>query len=247
MSESCVCCIVQEGESFAKAASLDTHKALVHIFFAQRATKKVKGVSDAGLKPRPIRKVAVLGGGLMGSGIATALILSGIDVVLKEVNQQFLESGMLRIKGNLASRVKKGKMAQDAADAAMARVKGALDYRSFADVDMVIEAVIEDVALKQKIFADLEASCPPNCILSTNTSTIDIDLVGAKTRSQDRIVGAHFFSPAHVMPLLEIVRTKQTSKQVSCCSLPVCHTACLLHVECCKAVCICLSSLVFSP
>ncbi|GBF93062.1 hypothetical protein Rsub_05673 [Raphidocelis subcapitata] len=203
-----------EGECFAAAAALDTHKALVHIFFAQRSTKKVRGVTDAGLKPRPMRVVAVLGGGLMGSGIATALALAGVDVILKEVNQQFLDGGMGRVKANLASRVKKGKMAQAAADATLARVKGSLDYASFGSCDMVIEAVIEDIPLKQRIFADLEAACRPDAILATNTSTIDIDLVGAKTRAQDRIVGAHFFSPAHIMPLLEIVRTKSTSKQV---------------------------------
>jgi enoyl-CoA hydratase/3-hydroxyacyl-CoA dehydrogenase len=187
---------------------------------------------------------------------------------------------MGRVRANLASRVKKGKMAQAAADAALARLAGALDYSSFGSVDMVIEAVIEDIPLKQRIFADLEKacrcvwwpgracclraghfgrrllcahphqarrqlgiccptqslealgpcclpacnqtpppSCRPDCILSTNTSTIDIDLVGANTRAQERIVGAHFFSPAHVMPLLEIVRTSRSSKQVRgpCC------------------------------
>eukprot|EP00195_Chlamydomonas_chlamydogama_P011374 CAMPEP_0202900968 /NCGR_PEP_ID=MMETSP1392-20130828/12462_1 /ASSEMBLY_ACC=CAM_ASM_000868 /TAXON_ID=225041 /ORGANISM="Chlamydomonas chlamydogama, Strain SAG 11-48b" /LENGTH=718 /DNA_ID=CAMNT_0049587441 /DNA_START=176 /DNA_END=2332 /DNA_ORIENTATION=+ len=204
----------KEGECFAKAASLDTHKALVHIFFAQRATKKVRGVTDAGLKPRRIGVVAVLGGGLMGSGIATALALAGIEVILKEVNQQFLDGGMARIKSNLASRVKKGAMKQADADAVMARVKGALDYADFKRCDMVIEAVIEDIPLKQRIFADLERECRPDCILSTNTSTIDINLVGAKTGAAQRIVGAHFFSPAHVMPLLEIVRTEHTSQQV---------------------------------
>lgn len=85
------CTYLQEGECFAAAAALDTHKALVHIFFAQRATKKVRGVTDAGLKPRPMRVVAVLGGGLMGSGIATSLVLAGVQVLLKEVNQQFLD------------------------------------------------------------------------------------------------------------------------------------------------------------
>ncbi|KAI8468942.1 MAG: ClpP/crotonase-like domain-containing protein [Monoraphidium minutum] len=204
----------KEGECFAAAAALDTHKALVHIFFAQRSTKKVRGVTDGGLSPRPLRTVAVLGGGLMGSGIATALALAGVDVILKEVNQTFLDGGMARVKSNLASRVKKGRMTQAAMDATLGRVRGALDYAPFANVDMVIEAVIEDIPLKQRIFADLEAACPPHAILATNTSTIDIDLVGAKTKSRDRIVGAHFFSPAHVMPLLEIVRTTSTSKQV---------------------------------
>ncbi|CAK7333386.1 unnamed protein product [Dovyalis caffra] len=96
----------------------------------------------------------------------------------------------------------------------MSLLKGALDYESFKDVDMVIEAVIENVSLKQQIFSDLEKYCPPHCILASNTSTIDLNLIGKRTKSQDRIVGAHFFSPAHVMPLLEIVRTKQTSPQV---------------------------------
>lgn len=205
----------REGECFAKAASLDTHKALVHVFFATRSTKKVKGVTDAGLKPRKIQVVAVLGGGLMGSGIATALVLTpGIEVILKEVSQQFLDGGMSRIKANLMSRVKKGAMSKEAAEAALGKVKGALDYADFKRCDMVIEAVIEDIPLKQRIFADLEKECRPDCILSTNTSTIDINLVGAKIPSaRPRILGAHFFSPAHVMPLLEIVRTEHTSSQ----------------------------------
>ena len=206
--------LMAESEAFAAAAALDTHKALVHIFFAQRATKKVAGVTDAGLTPRPVKAVAVIGGGLMGSGIATACVLAGMTVVLKEVNQKFLDGGIARIASNLASRVKKGKMAQAAADAALARVQGSLSYADFKGVDMVIEAALEDVALKQQIFADVEAAVGPACILSTNTSTIDISLVGAKTRSADRVVGNHFFSPAHIMPLLEIVRTPETAPQV---------------------------------
>ncbi len=125
---------------------------------------------------------------------------------------------MARVKANLASRVKKGAMSQAAADAALARVSGTLDYSSFKRCDMVIEAVIEDIPLKQRIFADLERECRPDCILSTNTSTIDINVVGAKTGAAARIVGAHFFSPAHIMPLLEIVRTEHTSKQVWVCA-----------------------------
>ena len=206
-----------EGVAFAKSAALDTHKALVHIFFAQRTTKKIKGVTDQpGLRPRPINTVAVLGGGLMGSGIATACILVDVKVILKEVNEKFLEGGMSRIKSNLASRVKKGKMTEQAAAQAMSLVVGTLDYSNFKSADMVIEAVIEDVKLKQTIFADLERACRPDAILSSNTSTIDIELIGDKTPpgTQSRIVGAHFFSPAHIMPLLEIVKTNKTSPQV---------------------------------
>lgn len=206
-----------EGVAFARSAALDTHKALVHIFFAQRSTKKIKGVTDQpGLRPRPIKTVAVLGGGLMGSGIATACILVDVKVILKEVNDKFLEGGMSRIKSNLASRVKKGKMTEQAAAQAMSLVEGTLDYSNFKSADMVIEAVIEDVKLKQTIFADLERACRPDAILSSNTSTIDIELIGEKTPpgTQSRIVGAHFFSPAHIMPLLEIVKTNKTSPQV---------------------------------
>ncbi|EPS73418.1 hypothetical protein M569_01334 [Genlisea aurea] len=203
----------KEAEAFQALLQSDTCKSLVHIFFAQRSTTKVPGVTDLGLKPRSIKKVAILGGGLMGSGIATALILSGYPVILKEVSDKFLQSGIGRVKANLQSRVKKGQMNQEKFEKTISLLKGALDYGSFGDVDIVIEAVIEDINLKQNIFSDLEKFCPPHCILATNTSTIDLNLIGEKTKSQDRIIGAHFFSPAHVMPLLEIVRTQKTSPQ----------------------------------
>jgi len=150
----------------------------------------------------------------MGSGIATALILSNYTVILKEVNDKFLEAGIGRVKANLQSRVKKGRMSQEKFEKTISLLKGSLDYESFRDVDMVIEAVIENISLKQQIFADLEKYCPQQCILASNTSTIDLNKIGERTKSQDRIVGAHFFSPAHVMPLLEIVRTNRTSAQV---------------------------------
>ncbi|KAI5021660.1 hypothetical protein ZWY2020_058390 [Hordeum vulgare] len=117
------------------------------------------------------------------------------------------------IKANLQSRVRKGKMTEERYEKALSLLNGSLGYEKFKEVDLVIEAVIENVKLKQQIFADLEKYCPSHCILATNTSTIDLNLIGEKTKSQDRIVGAHFFSPAHVMPLLEIVRTQHTSAQ----------------------------------
>ncbi|KAL3583026.1 hypothetical protein D5086_017358 [Populus alba] len=206
--------LYKEFESFQELVRSDISKSLVHIFFALRGTTKVPGITDLGLVPRRVKKVAVLGGGLMGSGIATALILSNYPVILKEVNDQFLQAGIGRVRANLQSRVKKGKMTQEKFEKTMSLLKGSLDYESFKDVDMVIEAVIENVSLKQQIFSDLEKYCPPHCILASNTSTIDLNLIGKQTKSQDRIIGAHFFSPAHVMPLLEIVRTKQTSPQV---------------------------------
>ncbi|XP_004296857.1 PREDICTED: peroxisomal fatty acid beta-oxidation multifunctional protein MFP2 [Fragaria vesca subsp. vesca] len=204
----------KEAEEFQGLLRADTCKSLVHIFFAQRGTSKVPGITDRGLMPRRVTKVAVIGGGLMGSGITTALILSNYPVILKEVNEKFLQAGIGRVKANLQSRVKKGKMTPEKFEKTFALLKGALDYESFRDVDMVIEAVIEKVSLKQEIFADLEKYCPQHCILASNTSTIDLNLIGEKTKSHDRIIGAHFFSPAHIMPLLEIVRTNRTSPQV---------------------------------
>ncbi|RLN07552.1 peroxisomal fatty acid beta-oxidation multifunctional protein [Panicum miliaceum] len=205
--------VLKEAKVFKELVVAPTSRALVHVFFAQRSTTKVPGVTDVQLKPRQIRKVAVIGGGLMGSGIATALLVSNISVVLKEVNPQFLQRGEKMIAGNLEGLVKRGSLTKDKMNKAMSLLKGALDYSDFKDVDMVIEAVIEKIPLKQSIFADIERICPKHCILATNTSTIDLNVVGEKTSSQDRIIGAHFFSPAHIMPLLEIVRTEKTSPQ----------------------------------
>lgn len=206
--------VLKEEKVFNDILISDTAKGLVHFFFSQRATTKVPGVTDLGIKPRQIKKVAVLGGGLMGSGIATSLVLSNIPVVLKEVNASFLQQGINRISANLKSRVKKGSMTQENFEKTMSLITGVVDYAEFRNVDMVIEAVIEKISLKQEIFIDLEKICPPHCILASNTSTIDLNLIGAKTHVQDRIIGAHFFSPAHVMPLLEIIRTEKTSPQI---------------------------------
>lgn len=205
--------VLKEAKVFKELVLSDTSRGLVNVFFAQRATSKVPNVTDIGLKPRAVKKVAVIGGGLMGSGITTALILSNICVVLKEVNSEYLQRGIKMVEANVRALVTRKKLAQDKADKAISMLKGVLDYSEFRDVDMVIEAVIEKVPLKQKIFSEIEKACPPHCILATNTSTIDLNVVGEKTSSQDRIIGAHFFSPAHVMPLLEIVRTEKTSAQ----------------------------------
>eukprot|EP00250_Pteridium_aquilinum_P014650 c22116_g1_i1 orf=333-2501(+) len=205
---------LKEEQCFHTLVMSPTGKALVHIFFAQRATTKVPGITDRGLKPRPVKKVAVVGGGLMGSGIATVFVLSNIPVVLKELNETFLQQGLDRIKENLDSRARRGSLTKEKHTKAVSLIKGTLDYNDFKDVDLVIEAVIEDIPLKQQIFFDLERYCPSHCILASNTSTVDLNLVAQKTHSQDRVIGAHFFSPAHVMPLLEIVRSDKSAAQV---------------------------------
>ncbi|KAH7682469.1 enoyl-CoA hydratase/3-hydroxyacyl-CoA dehydrogenase protein [Dioscorea alata] len=206
--------VLKEAKVFKELVLSSTARGLVYTFFSQRATSKVPNVTDVGLKPRNIKKVAVIGGGLMGSGIATALLLSDISVIIKEIDSRFLQKGIKTIAGNLEGLVKRRSISQEKMNQALSLLSGALDYSEFKHLDMVIEAVIEKIPLKQSIFADLEKACSPHCIFATNTSTIDLNIVGQKTSSQDRIIGAHFFSPAHVMPLLEIVRTEKTSPQV---------------------------------
>ena len=124
----------------------------------------------------------------------------------KEIKQEFLDAGVGRIQSNLTSMVRKGRMTEDKARQLMSLVKPTLTDQDFRQCDMVIEAVIENLPLKQKIFCELERICKPDCILSTNTSTIDITKIAAKMKNPERIVGAHFFSPAHVMQLFEIIR-----------------------------------------
>ncbi|PKA54449.1 Peroxisomal fatty acid beta-oxidation multifunctional protein [Apostasia shenzhenica] len=206
--------LLNETRLFNEIILTTNARSLIHAFFAERATSKVPNVTDVGIKPRKIRKVAVIGGGLMGSGIATALILSGVLVILKEIDSTFLQRGMKSIEANLEGLRKKGSLTMDKKNKALSLLKGVLDYFEFDSVDMVIEAVVENVALKQSIFVEIEKICPPQCILATNTSTIDLNIVGERTNSQDRIVGAHFFSLAHLMPLMEVVRTEKTSSQV---------------------------------
>ncbi|KMZ60161.1 Peroxisomal fatty acid beta-oxidation multifunctional protein [Zostera marina] len=206
--------IQKEAAVFAELVLKDTTKALFHVLFAEMTPKEVPNVTDIGLKPNQISKVGVIGGGLMGSGIAISLIQNNISVVLKEIDSNFLQKGMNLITGNLESLMKKGMIPEEKMSNALKLVKGTLDYSEFSDVDMVIETVDEKIWLKQAIFEEIEKICPPHCILATNTSTIDLNVIGQKTCSQDRIIGAHFFSPAHLMSLLEIVRTEKTSSQV---------------------------------
>lgn len=203
----------RERENFAKCLETPQAAGLIHMFFASREAPKVPGVTDRGFKPKAINKVAVLGGGTMGSGIATSLLYAGCQVILREVNDELAQAGRGRIDGNLQSRLKKGKLRPEKYDDMMSRLSLQTDMSGFDQLDLVIEAVVENVELKQQVFAELEQATRPDCILATNTSTIDIEVVGAKTKAGPRILGTHFFSPAHIMPLVEIVRSKQTSPE----------------------------------
>ncbi|XP_058200097.1 glyoxysomal fatty acid beta-oxidation multifunctional protein MFP-a-like isoform X1 [Rhododendron vialii] len=206
--------LLKEAEALEDLRQSEITRSLVHIFFARRGTSKIAGITDLGLTPRKVNRIAVVGGGLMGSGIATALIVSDYHVVLKEVNESSLLDGIGRVKVNLESQVKRGKMTQEKIERTLSRLNGVLSYDSFKDVDLVIEAVAENLCLKQQILFDIEKYCPQHSIFACNTSAFDLNAIGERTKSQNRIIGAHFFCPAYVTPLLEIVRTERTSPQV---------------------------------
>ena len=188
-------------------------RALRHLFFAEREVRRIPGLSSA-IKPRRIERVGIVGAGTMGGGISMCFANAGIAVTLLDTAQENLDRGLATIAKNYQRSVTRGSLAQDQVDQRLALIKTSLDYAVLADADLVIEAVFEDMALKQGIFARLDAVVRPGAILATNTSTLDIDEIAAVTRRPQDIVGLHFFSPANVMPLLEIVQTRDTSAEV---------------------------------
>jgi len=208
----------ERGQAFEEAlsdGSLGTpeSKAMRHLFFAERRVADVPGVSEAD-KPRTISSCGVIGSGTMGGGIAMAFANADIAVRLLDVDQAALDRGLATIRKNYEVSVKRGKMTPADIEKRMGLITPTTKYEDFADVDLAIEAVFEDMALKKKIFTELDRVMKPGAILATNTSTLDINQIGAATKRPGDVVGLHFFSPANVMRLLEIVRTDRTSKDV---------------------------------
>jgi 3-hydroxybutyryl-CoA dehydrogenase len=160
-----------------------------------------------------VKKVGVVGCGLMGRGIAEVSSKSGYDVVVSEINRELLDKGMSAVKGSLAKAVEKGKLAQADMDSTLAKIKGTTDMKDFKDCDLVVEAAIENLDLKKKIFIDLDRICRPDAILSTNTSCLSVMDVAAVTKRPDKVLGCHFFNPVPLMKLLELVKTITTSKE----------------------------------
>jgi 3-hydroxyacyl-CoA dehydrogenase len=187
--------------------------ALQHLFFAERAAGKVPGV-DRGVAPRRIERVAVIGAGTMGGGIAMSFANAGIPVRLLEAQPAALAAGLDRIRENYAISVQRGKLTAAAVEQRMALLQGTLDYQALGDADLVIEAAFENMAIKQDIFRKLDAVCKPGAVLATNTSTLDVDAIAAVTARPQDVIGLHFFSPANVMRLLEIVRGERTGADV---------------------------------
>src|SRR4029453_11555751 len=202
-----------ERRLFLELQATPESRALRHAFFAERAAARVPGVPDDTVV-RPIERVAIIGAGTMGGGIAMNFLSAGIPVTLLEMDASALDRGVARIRANYESSVTKGRLAPDRLTQNMAQLVPTLDYGDLRNADLVIEAVFEDMAVKQKVFATLDDVAKPGAILATNTSTLDVDKIAAGTRRPQDVVGMHFFSPANVMKRLEVVRGKATGADV---------------------------------
>ena len=207
-----------ERELFADCVVSTESKALRHLFFAEREAAKIPDVPKD-TPTREISRAAVIGAGTMGGGIAMTYANAGIPVFVKEVEQVALDRGMATIRKNYESSVAKGKMTSDALERRMALITPTLTYDGFDTVDIVVEAVFENMDLKKTTFAELGRVTRPECILASNSSTLDIDEFAAASGRPALVLGHHFFSPAHVMKLLEIVRARETSRETIATSL----------------------------
>lgn len=190
---------------------------------AQRLASQIPGV-PADTPLRPIRKVGVIGAGTMGSGITMNFLNVGVPVVLLEMKQEALDRGLATIRRNYENSMKKGKLTADEVEARMALIQPSLDHEPLRQVDLVIEAVFEDMSVKEKVFKALDEVVPPGAILASNTSYLDIDRIAGFTKRPQDVLGLHFFSPAHVMRLLEVVRGAKTAPDVLATSMALAKT-----------------------
>jgi 3-hydroxyacyl-CoA dehydrogenase len=202
-----------ERKLFTDCLFSDQSKALIHVFFGEREVAKVPDVPKE-TPVIPVKSAAVVGAGTMGGGIAMNFANAGIPVLLKETEQTALDRGMNTIRKNYENTMKKGRLTQQQMDDRLKLIRPTLTYDGFGDADMVIEAVFEGMALKKQVFGELDKICKPGAILASNTSTLDVDEIASATRRPEAVIGTHFFSPANVMRLLEIVRGKASSKEV---------------------------------
>ncbi len=202
-----------EREVFINLMWTPESRALRHLFMAERAASKIPDVPSDTPK-REIKSVAVIGAGTMGGGISMNFLNAGIPVKILETKQEALDRGVATIKKNYEAQVKKGKLKEDKYAQRMALLTTTLDYADLKDADLVIEAVFEELGVKETVFKQLDAVMKPGAILASNTSTLDVDKIAAFTKRPEDVVGMHFFSPANVMKLLEVVRGAKTSKDV---------------------------------
>jgi 3-hydroxyacyl-CoA dehydrogenase len=202
-----------ERELFINLMWTPESRALRHLFMAERATTKIADIpSDT--PTRAIHKVGVIGAGTMGGGISMNFLNAGIPVTILETKQEALDRGVATIRKNYEAQVKKGKLKEDKYAQRMALLSTTLSYDDLKDCDLIIEAVFEELGVKETVFKQLDAVAKPGAILASNTSTLDVDKIAAFTQRPQDVVGMHFFSPANVMKLLEVVRGKATAKDV---------------------------------
>jgi len=205
--------LATEARLFAELRNSSQSRALRHLFLAERQVAKLRDVPSE-TPVRKIRRVGVLGGGTMGRGIALAFCNAGLPVELVENDSAALERAMAAIAEVHAAAASKGRITAEQQAERLARIRGGTDTGVFGDVDLVVEAVFEDMPLKRRIFAELDRICPPHAVLATNTSALDVDAIAAATRRPGDVIGLHFFSPAHIMRLVEVVRGQHTSAEV---------------------------------
>jgi 3-hydroxyacyl-CoA dehydrogenase len=202
-----------ERKLFMECLFSEQSKSLIHVFFSEREVAKIPDIPKQ-TNILPIHSAAVVGAGTMGGGIAMVLANAGIPVLLKEADQAALDRGLATIQSNYANSVKRGRFSQQIAKERLKRITPTLAYDDFSGIDLVIEAVFEGMALKKEVFQELDRVCKPGAILASNTSTLSIDEIASATSRPESVIGTHFFSPANVMRLLEIVRGKASSKEV---------------------------------
>ncbi|WIY26186.1 3-hydroxyacyl-CoA dehydrogenase NAD-binding domain-containing protein [Parasedimentitalea psychrophila] len=203
----------RERELFMELMNSDQRLGMIHAFFSERAVSKLPELK--GVAPRVLAEMGVIGGGTMGAGIATAALLSGLKVTMLEMTDAAAAAAQGRIEGNLKGAVKRGKISADQFTALTTQALTlATDYSALAQVDLVVEAVFEDMSVKKTVFTQLDAVCKPGAILASNTSYLDINEIAACTSRPEDVIGLHFFSPAHVMKLLEVVVADKTAIDV---------------------------------
>ncbi|MGA8100038.1 MAG: 3-hydroxyacyl-CoA dehydrogenase NAD-binding domain-containing protein [Candidatus Cybelea sp.] len=203
--------IAREARLFEELVRSAPSQALRHIFFAERELMKIPGLPDAA--PQDVAKVGVVGAGTMGSGIAIAFAQAGIPVVVVDSNDEAVDKARQTVMGMFMYQVQKGRLTQEEAWKRGQSIRFTDDWSELADADVIVEAVYENLDVKREVFRKLDGIAKPGAILASNTSTLDIDKLAAETERPDRVVGLHFFVPANIMPLLEIVRGEKTSAQ----------------------------------
>jgi 3-hydroxyacyl-CoA dehydrogenase len=201
-----------ERASYLECRESPQSRALMHLFFAERRARKIPDV-PAEVEPLPIRRAAVVGAGTMGGGIAMCFANAGIPVTVLEMSRDLLERGLALVRKHYETSVARGSTPRALAERALSLIEGTIDYGALATADIVIEAVFEDMTVKKEVFGRIDRAAPPQAVLATNTSTLDIDEIAAGTSRPQQVVGTHFFSPANVMKLLENVRGAHTSAQ----------------------------------